>query len=646
MIPVLPARVLIVEDELIVAADIASRLTRLGYVVVGQADQAEEAVRLAGELRPDLVLMDIRLRGGGDGVKAAEEIRRRLRLPVIYVTAHADEATLQRAKVTEPFGYVLKPFEERELRTIIEMARYKHAAERRLADSERRYATTLSSIGEAVVATDQTGRITFLNPIAERLTGWSLAEAAGRPLPDVFRTAHEHTRTLVDNSVERLLANGTTFGLGDGVVLLARDGQEYLIDDCAAPIHDDAGQTNGVVLVFRDMTEERRREEELRQAQKMEAVGRLAGGIAHDFNNLLTVINGYSALLLESAGPDHPWHGLIAEVARAGDRAADLTRQLLAFSRKQHVQPQVIDLNQVVTNSLILLRRLIAENIELVTDLSPAALTTRADPGQIEQIIVNLVLNARDAMPEGGQIRLTTVHGECRPDHTPHLPGGPYIALTVADTGVGMDAATRARIWEPFFTTKEVGKGTGLGLATVYGIVKQAGGHVAVASEPGQGALFTVTFPLAAEPRSATPRAAPLPDVPRGSETLLLVEDDEAVRGLAAQLLRSAGYTVLEARHGLEALDLAARYSGPIHLLVSDLVMPQMSGRTLADIVQTQVPGIRVLFMTGYCDASLLQADEAARVYRVLSKPFIPKDLVIAVRELLDNRAPGQPPPG
>jgi PAS domain S-box-containing protein len=623
-------RILVVEDELIVAADISSRLTRLGYVVAGSTDRGDDAVRLADALRPDLVLMDIRLQGETDGVAAAEAIRSRLRIPVVYLTAHTDEATLQRAKVTEPFGYVLKPFYERELKTVLEMARYKHAAERRLAESARRYATTLASIGDAVVATDPTGRITFLNPAAERLTGWPLAEAGGRPLVEVFRVVAEHTREPIENPATRVLQTGTVVGLANSTVLVARDGREYPIDDCAAPIHDDDGATSGVVLVFRDVTEDRRREDELRQAQKMEAVGQLAAGIAHDFNNLLTVISGYCALLLDSFGSDSPWRGALAEMSRATDRAADLTRQLLAFGRKQLLQPKVLDLNQVVLDGLALLRRLIRENIELVTDLSPAPLLTKVDRGQLEQVIVNLVLNARDAMPDGGRLRLATglLAGRAR--------------LVVADTGCGMDPRTRARIWEPFFTTKEVGKGTGLGLASVYGIVKQSGGDIEVQSELGRGSTFTITLPLTAE---AAPGPAPgaLPELPRGTETVLLVEDDDAVRALAAKLLRTVGYTVLEARHGVEALDVVGRHSGPIHLLVTDLVMPQMSGRALADVIRSARPDLPVLFITGYNEDALLRPGDPRAERNVLPKPFSPKALAAMVREILDRARAASP---
>ena len=628
-------RILIVEDELIVAADIASRLVRMGYQVVGQTDTAQDALQLAAKLLPDLVLMDIRLHGAADGVGAADEIRNRYRLPVVYLTAHADEATLQRAKVTEPFGYVLKPFEERELRTALEMALYKHAADRRLAESERRYATTLSSIGDAVIATNTAGCVSFLNPIAEQLTGWPLAEAAGQPLMTVFRVVDELTQQPIEYLSEPL-PDGPESRTSTQRLLISRTSTRYPIFDTVAPIRDDLGNNSGLVLVFRDVSKERQREERTRHSQKMEAIGRLAGGVAHDFNNLLTVIGGYCSLLLDSVDADHPFHGPLAEVARATERAADLTRQLLVFGRQRMVQPKTVDLNQIISESLRLLRRLIAKNIELVTELHPQPLLVEADPGQIEQVIVNLAINARDAMPDGGELLFRThpVTVGDRPDSSSLCR---QARLTVRDQGIGMDAETLAKIWEPFFTTKEVGKGTGLGLATVYGIVNQSRGTVAVASEPGKGTTFTIHFPLADAQRAFLDTAATTIQIPRGTETILLVEDEESIRQLAGQILRGAGYTILEAQSGIAALETASRYSGPIHLLATDLMMPQMSGRTLADIFQSQRRTTPILYMSGHGEEELLRAAGSDAKPFVLAKPYSPKELATRVREILDT---------
>jgi PAS domain S-box-containing protein len=1131
--------ILIVEDQRVVARDIGEHLVRLGHSVAGVTTSGAEAVRLAGELRPDLVLMDIHLEGAVDGVEAAREIRERLGLPVVYLTAYADDETLRRAKVTEPFGYILKPFEERELRTVIEMALYKHQAERKLRESERRYAVTLSSIGDAVIATDEQGRVSFMNPAAEALTGWSHAEATGRPLVEVFHIINEQTRQPVENPAAKVLRDGVVVGLANHTLLLSRHGGERPIDDSGAPIRDDRGRMTGVVLVFHDVTEQRRSqqalalfrslldrttdaievvdpetgrfldvnesacrahgytreeylalrvpdldpvvaarpwpefreetrragsrvleslhrrkdgatfpvevsvtyirldrdyflavvrditerkraeealrrsetslvraqriahlgdweqqldpdrlrwsdevfrifgvelgeftgtsedffrrvhpddvaairgavaeairlrrpysldhrivrpdgtvchvhehaepvyeeagratalvgtvqditerkraeealresqerlrlavqatglgpwdwdlrtgavdfspewkrqlgyegheipgryeewegllhsddrervlgalrdyleerqpdyavefrlrhkdgsyrwiytravalrdegsrpyrmlgchlditerrraeealreshgllnavvegtsdavfvkdlngcyllinsagarlfgrpaseilgqgdhellppeaahvaaerdsrvmasgspqtleetatvagarrtflttrspfrnalgrvaglvgisrdvtelkllEEQYLQAQKMEAVGRLAGGIAHDFNNLLTVINGYADVLFGLLRSDDPGRESLAEILKAGERAATLTRQLLAFSRKQLLQPQVVNLNALLGDLVKLLQRLIGEDVELALVAAPGLGLTTVDPGQFEQAVINLAVNARDAMSGGGRLTIATRNADLDVGHHPEVRPGRYVLVAVTDTGCGMDEATRARVFEPFFTTKEPGKGTGLGLAMVYGFVMQSGGHVEVDSEPGRGTTFRVYLPRT-EAGNAPPKSSPdLHKLPKGTETVLLVEDEDAVRALARLVLQTSGYTVLEARDGQDGMWVAQQHASPIHLLVTDLVMPRMSGRQLADLLVRERPGLRVLFMSGYTDEVMLSHGVGAAGVSFLQKPFSPSGLAQRVREVLDQQ--------
>jgi two-component system, cell cycle sensor histidine kinase and response regulator CckA len=385
----------------------------------------------------------------------------------------------------------------------------------------------------------------------------------------------------------------------------------------------------------------RETEAQLRQAQKMEAVGRLAGGMAHDFNNLLTVIRGYSELLLGRLGPTDAMRKEMEEVKKAADRASGLTRQLLAFSRRQFIAAKVLDLNALVANMDGMLRRLIGEDIvELCTELDPSGGAIKADPGQVEQVIMNLVVNARDAMPKGGRLtietRNMTIGKEVRLDAVGVEPGS-YLLLAIHDTGHGMDAETRSHLFEPFFTTKEKGKGTGLGLSTVYGIVKQSGGNITVESAPEKGTTFRIYFPRVEQEAAGIAEAVEAIDPAHGRETILLVEDEPAVRGLVHETLRLHGYTVLEARHGIEALLTSAKYVGPIHLLLTDVVMPQMSGPEVAEKLLTVRPGIKVLYISGYPDHPVFDQGRVSRETGFLPKPFSPHVLAQKVREVLDG---------
>ncbi|MFM8551545.1 MAG: PAS domain S-box protein [Nitrospiraceae bacterium] len=381
-------------------------------------------------------------------------------------------------------------------------------------------------------------------------------------------------------------------------------------------------------------------EEQLRQSQKMDAIGRLAGGIAHDFNNLLTVISGYSQLLLRQLTPADPLWEKVEEIKKAGERAAALTRQLLAFSRKQVLAAKVLDVNDLVAGMNGMLRRVIGEDIELVTASSASRGAIKADQGQIEQVLLNLVVNARDAMPKGGRVTVETANvdvDESLARQSGTIKPGPYVLLAVTDTGEGMDAHTQAKIFEPFFTTKERGKGTGLGLATVYGIVRQSGGHILVSSKVGHGTTMKVYLPRVSEALSVAESGSDDDGMTQGGETVLLVEDEEAIRKLLGRELQAKGYQVLEAREGLEAVEVCRRHQGPIHLLVTDVVMPKLSGRELADRVAPMRPDMRVLYLSGYTDdASVRHGVLEANVFFV-QKPFTPTQLLLKVRAVLDG---------
>jgi PAS domain S-box-containing protein len=395
-----------------------------------------------------------------------------------------------------------------------------------------------------------------------------------------------------------------------------------------------------VVSIVRNVTERRRLEEQVRQAQKMEAVGRLAGGIAHDFNNLLTVINGYCDVLLATLHEHDRSRHMLGEIHKAGQRAAALTSQLLAFGRKQMIRPKVLDLNAVVADLRTMLARLIGEDVELVTEPAPGLARIKADASQLEQVILNLAINARDAMPRGGRLTLATANvrlGEADADDLSEVRPGPYVALTVSDTGVGMDEKTRAHLFEPFFTTKEVGKGTGLGLATVYGIVKQGGGHLTVSSEVGRGTTFQAYFPALVEADPAFPGREASTDPPGGKEIVLVVEDEEEVRELLRYLLGRMGYQVLVAGGGAEALKVAEGHGVPIDLLVTDVVMPQMSGRQVAEAMGQRQPDLRVLYLSGHTNDARLRHGIAGAEVAFLQKPFTEAALAAKVREVLDN---------
>ena len=406
-------------------------------------------------------------------------------------------------------------------------------------------------------------------------------------------------------------------------------------------LRDDAGRPYEIVGSTSDITEHKQLEEQFRQAQKMEAVGRLAGGVAHDFNNLLTIIGGYGDLVLEQLGESHPVSELVTEITLAGERAAGLTRQLLAFSRKQVLTPVVLDLNSLLTNMEKMLRRLIGEDVELLVHKAPRLRKVIADPGQIEQVVMNLAVNARDAMPFGGKLTIETANIELDDEHVhQHAESkrGSHIVLTIRDTGCGMDEATQARIFEPFFTTKGPDKGTGLGLATVYGIVAQSGGHIGLTSTPNHGTAFQIYIPANRHESPASHTKSRRIKTPRGTETVLLVEDEDSLRRFARLALEKRGYTVLDAARVTDALRLCEQHPGSIHLLLTDVMMPAMNGRQLAERLKQQRPDLKVLFMSGYTDDEVVRHGILYFDTPFLQKPFTAEGLAEKVRELLKSR--------
>jgi PAS domain S-box-containing protein len=493
--------------------------------------------------------------------------------------------------------------------------------------AEARWRELFENATDAVFTTDLAGRVTAFNRTAEAMTGLNRADVLEHDVRDLLPAELRAAFVWPPESGARALP----------IELRAKDGRA-LRAELSTRVLTENGQPIAVLAVCRDVREREALEGQLRQAQKMEAVGQLAGGVAHDFNNLLTVIQGNGELLMAEFDGDDPRRQDLVQIVEAGHRASALTRQLLAFSRRQIDQPRVFELGGLVTGLEPMLRRLLGEKVAIAAIVPDRAAHVRADPAQMEQVIINLAVNARDAMPEGGTLTIETTVVDV--DENAQWAGGPpagrYALLSVRDTGMGMDADTIARIFEPFFTTKEQGRGTGLGLSTVYGIVQNAGGHVRVHSEPGQGATFRVYLPHVTAAVDAVADARDV-KLPGGSETILLVEDEDAVRALTARVLRRLGYTVVEARHGRDAIARAEAHPDPIHLLISDVVLPEMSGGRVAEALRARIPDLPVVFMSGYTDDEIVRADLEKPDTSFLQKPFTAAELAKCVRDVLSR---------
>jgi PAS domain S-box-containing protein len=637
-----PLRILIVEDSEDDTQLLLRELRRGGYDPKHErVDSAAAMDRALARQQWDLVIADYSVPNFNSMTALSLLKERGHDLPFIIVSGTITEEAAVFTMKAGAHDYLLKgnlkrliPAIDRELREA-ESHRERRKAVAALRESEKRLQAILDNSPAFIFLKDTEGRYLYVNPQFGQLTPLAPEQILGKTDDEIFPP--EQAAAFRANDLKVLQA---------GVALEFEEvagHQDELHTSIVAkfPLRNTEGTVYAICGIATDITQRKSLEAQLRQAQKMEAIGRLAGGIAHDFNNLLTVIIGFSELMLLSLPVGVPHHDSVEQIRQAGEKGASLTRQLLAFSRQQVLQPKVLDLNAVVANMDTMLQRVIGEDIDLLTMLSPSLTSVKADPGQIQQILMNLVVNARDAMPEGGRLTIETADVVLDTDYARRhvdVSPGRYVLLAVSDTGCGMDKQTQARLFEPFFTTKAEGKGTGLGLSTVYGIVKQSGGNIWVYSEPGHGTTFRIYLPRIEEAAQAVePDKAQEPS-PRGSETILLVEDEAGVRNLAKTILQTQGYTVLEAAQGEEALRLSGQHEGLIHLMVTDMVMPEMSGRELAERLKPLRPNMKILFVSGYTDKAMLHHGELDPGMAFLQKPFTPQTLARKVREVLYDR--------
>jgi PAS domain S-box-containing protein len=639
-------RILVVDDAR-EHAEMVVEFLRLSEAWGGaQMDIATTYEQALDEMQPtayDVAFFDYML-GARDGLSLLRDVRGKgVDTPVVVLTSRGAEDVAVEAMKAGAADYLSKVHLSTEAleRTIHhalalrQQQRQRQQAEAALRSSEERFRALVENSSDTLLLLDAEGRVAYITPSSQRHLGWKSEDLIGH---SVFDFMHPDDHGMVATKfAEALQRPGEP--ITQQVRLKHSDGNWRVMDGVSVNrLHEPS--VGAIVVNARDITDRRKLEDQLWHAQKMEAVGQLAGGVAHDFNNLLTAILGYANLMLDELPPQDPLRNDLEEIRSAGDRAASLTRQLLAFSRRQMLQPQVVDINALVTGMQKLLRRLVTEHVEVVAALAPDLMSVRVDPSSIEQVLVNLAVNARDAMPQGGRLTIETANVDLDAAYAKmHVPLEParYVMIAVGDTGHGMDEATRTRIFEPFFTTKEQGKGIGLGLATVYGIVKQNGGYIWVYSEVGHGSVFKVYLPPADSAPAAhgVTRDDAAGRKKLGWETVLLVEDEDAVRVLAREVLRRNGYVVLEARHGIDALRIAERHPDDIHLIITDLVMPHMAGSELAKRLSAARPGMKVLYMSGYTDHEVMDRDLTPGA-AFMQKPFTPEVLANKVRHVLD----------
>jgi PAS domain S-box-containing protein len=635
----MPFRILLIEDNPGDARLLELKLhaTPDHDFLLEKTDRLSSGLERLKEGNFDAVLLDMGL-PDSDGIDTVRRVLGEFpNVPAIVLTGREDDDLAAQSVREGAQDYLAKNDLSRS--TLIRALRHaieRNSTKQKLRESEELFKLITEHAGDMIAVLDPQGNRLYASPSYRRILGYNPEELAGA---SVLELIHPDDRSLFRESLARATAGNA--GARWEYRVRHADGSWRFIEAIEAAIRDENGQVAKLVIVARDITERRALEAQFMQSQKMEAIGRLTGGIAHDFNNLLCVIIGYAEFLQEQLESGHPLRSSAGEILDAGNRAASLTRQLLAFSRQQVLDPRVLDLNSIIRGFDKLLRRVIGEDIQLETILDPQVGQVKADRSQLEQVLMNLAVNARDAMPQGGKLTIRTGNTQMDGDTTnlrQPVKRGPYVCLTVTDSGVGMDTDTKERAFDPFFTTKEVGKGTGLGLSTVYGVVKQRGGYVEIDSAPGKGATFNIYLPridAVAESGSANPDSD-LVAAPVG--TILIAEDEQSVRNLIRNTLQPDGYTLLEAKDGEEAIKVSREHAGAIDLLLTDIVMPGIGGRSLAREISRQRPDIAILYMSGYAGNTGKGEPAFDPGAIVLTKPFTRIDLRKRVSEALDSR--------